>query len=262
MYYIYHIPGIKIGVTNNLDDRVTVQQGYDQTEYEILETSYSIDYISKREQQLQKEYGYKVDRDYYKHVVNKNKKSNKMKINPTVQTTTFPYPLSKLKGHLYDNIGMKWETPQGYQFEITEENIQWIIHNAKESMYNHQRCFIYNKAFYEEFFSEKPKTKPSYNENRRFELIRDWAVERGIYHKGDSHTQYIKLMEEAGELAQALLKNDKAEVIDAIGDIVVVLTNLARLKNLNIEDCIDSAYNEIANRKGEMINGTFVKETL
>ena len=69
-------------------------------------------------------------------------------------------------------------------------------------------------------------------------------------------------MEEAGELAKALLKRDIPEVVDAIGDMVVVLTNLARLENFNIEDCIDSAYNEIANRKGEMINGTFVKETI
>ena len=66
-------------------------------------------------------------------------------------------------------------------------------------------------------------------------------------------------MEEAGELAQALLKKDKAETIDAIGDIVVVLTNLAKLEGYNIENCIDAAYNEIANRKGKMINGTFVK---
>ena len=66
-------------------------------------------------------------------------------------------------------------------------------------------------------------------------------------------------MEEAGELAQAILKNDEAEFIDAIGDIVVVLTNLAKLKNYKIEDCIVSAYNVIKTREGKMINGTFVK---
>ena len=66
-------------------------------------------------------------------------------------------------------------------------------------------------------------------------------------------------MEEAGELAQALLNKDKPEIEDAIGDMVVVLTNLAFQNNFYIEDCIDSAYKEIANRKGKMINGTFVK---
>ena len=67
-------------------------------------------------------------------------------------------------------------------------------------------------------------------------------------------------MEEAGELAEALLKNDRYEIKDAIGDMVVVLTNLAALEGMQIENCIELAYNEIANRKGEMINGTFVKD--
>ena len=69
-------------------------------------------------------------------------------------------------------------------------------------------------------------------------------------------------MEEAGELAEALLKNDKYEIKDAIGDMVVVLTNLAVLEGMQIESCIESAYQEIANRKGKMENGTFVKQTL
>ena len=95
-----------------------------------------------------------------------------------------------------------------------------------------------------------------------FDLIRQWAKDKGIYKSGDARTQYVKLMEEAGELAKALLNNDKAEIVDAIGDIAVVLTNLAELEGLKIEDCIDTAYNVIARRKGKMINGTFVKQTL
>jgi NTP pyrophosphatase (non-canonical NTP hydrolase) len=95
-----------------------------------------------------------------------------------------------------------------------------------------------------------------------FDSIRDWATERGIYEKGDPKTQYIKLQEEAGELAKAILKADEEEFIDAIGDCVVVLTNLAALKGHKIEDCINSAYSEIANRKGKMVSGTFVKESL
>jgi NTP pyrophosphatase (non-canonical NTP hydrolase) len=69
-------------------------------------------------------------------------------------------------------------------------------------------------------------------------------------------------MEEAGELAQSLLKQDKPEIQDAIGDMIVVLTNLAHLEGFTVEDCIDAAYTQIAARKGKMINGTFVKETL
>ena len=93
-----------------------------------------------------------------------------------------------------------------------------------------------------------------------FMPIREWAKDKGIYEKGDPKTQYIKLMEEMGELAMSLLKNDDAEFQDAIGDCVVVLTNLAKLKGYDIEKCINGSYDIIAKRKGQMINGTFVKE--
>jgi NTP pyrophosphatase (non-canonical NTP hydrolase) len=128
---------------------------------------------------------------------------------------------------------------------------------------------VKNNAVQLEFLIDKNK-KVSID---KFSLIRDWARERGLYLKGDVKTQFLKLQEETGELAKAILKDDTKEVIDAIGDIVVVLTNLTELtgikieskndirqfKQLTIEDCIDSAYNEIKNRKGKMQNGTFVK---
>jgi NTP pyrophosphatase (non-canonical NTP hydrolase) len=263
MYYLYHIPGKKIGVTRNLNKRVTRQQGYAADEYEVLLTSDDIDFISDKEIELQQSYGYKKDRTLYKNLFKSN-----MNINPTEQTSTFPVPVNKLKGHLMDNLGLSWTTPQGYEFKITRDNIPWIEHNAKTSMYNDNRSYIYNKAFYEAFFNPKHnQTVLKYDTSvdkvpNRFDLIRSWASARGIYDKGNSHTQYVKLMEEAGELAEALLKNDKYEIKDAIGDMVVVLTNLAVLEGMQIENCIESAYNEIANRKGKMENGTFVKQTL
>jgi NTP pyrophosphatase (non-canonical NTP hydrolase) len=93
-----------------------------------------------------------------------------------------------------------------------------------------------------------------------FQSIRDWAENKGIYSKGDPKTQYIKLCEEIGELAQSILKQDEAEFKDAIGDCVVVLTNLAKLKGYTIEECINGSYDVIAKRTGKMVNGTFVKE--
>jgi NTP pyrophosphatase (non-canonical NTP hydrolase) len=93
-----------------------------------------------------------------------------------------------------------------------------------------------------------------------FEPIRQWANERGIYEKGDSKTQLIKLIEEIGELAQSILKENEDEFKDAIGDCVVVLTNLSALRGVNIEECINGSYDVISKRKGKMINGTFVKE--
>jgi len=94
---------------------------------------------------------------------------------------------------------------------------------------------------------------------KEFEPIREWAYEKGITREGDVKTQLIKLMEEVGELSEATLKEDQAEVVDAIGDCVVVLTNLATLHGLKIEDAINSAYSIIEQRTGAMSNGTFVK---
>ena len=251
-YYLYHIPGKKVGVTTNLENRVHKQQGYLPDEYDIIAESEDIEFISAVEQTMQKFYKYRVDEVPYNKL-----NFNKMKINVTEQTTTFPVPVNKLKGRLVDNIGMRWSTEHG-DCLLTAESIKWIMKNVKTSMYNPNRSYIYNKAF--AAFTNKPVNKiTSKKPLKMFTNIRDWADQRGIYKDGDSKTQLIKLQEEVGELAKAVLENDKPEIVDAIGDSVVVLTNLAELSNLRIEDCIDSAYDEISNRKGKMINGTFVK---
>jgi len=254
MYYLYHIPGKKIGVTRDLNTRVTLIQGYKPSEYEVLDQSDDIDYISDKEIELQKSYGYKVDRKKYKNLF------NKMKINVTEQTSTFAVPLNKLKGHLMDNMNLKWETSHG-QFHIDMQSIQWIMDNAKISMYNDKRSYIYNKAFAEYFKPNLVMDIPDYNKTQMmFNRIRTWAETRGLYEKGNVMVQYVKLQEEAGELAKALLKDDQPEVIDAIGDMVVVLTNLAHQRGVYIETCIQSAYDVINQRTGKMINGTFVKD--
>ncbi len=267
-YYLYHIPGKKIGVTRDLNKRVTQQQGYALDEYEVLDQSNDIDYISSRELELQKSYGYKIDLKPYKKLF-------KMKINATEQTSTFPVPLNKLKGRLMDELGKTWETMHG-TFELTKESVQWIMQNASTSMFNKKRSYIYNKAFYEAFLNEaKNEAQLFYNQLKdrpakqnghawvdedRFQKIRDWAGSRGLYTKGDTKTQFCKLMEEAGELGRAVLKDDKDEFVDAIGDMVVVLTNMAHLGGVTIEHCIDSAYDVIKKRTGKMVNGTFVKD--
>ncbi len=259
MYYLYHIPGKKIGVTRDLNTRVTLIQGYKPSEYEVLDQSDDVDYISDKEIELQKSYGYKVDRKKYKNLF------KKMKINVTEQTSTFAMPLNKLKGHLMDNIGMSWETSHG-TFELDMQTIKWIMDNAKISMYNDKRSYIYNKAFAEYFkavrdLKNNSMQVPDYTKSQMmFNKIRTWAETRGLYEKGDPMVQYVKLQEEAGELAKALLKDDQPEVIDAIGDIVVVLTNLAHQRGVYIEECIQTAYEVINKRTGKMINGTFVKD--
>jgi NTP pyrophosphatase (non-canonical NTP hydrolase) len=276
-YCIYHIPGVKIGVTNNIKHRVEKQQGYKEDEYEILEMSDDINYVSIKELELQKQYGYSVDEELYSKL-----KCNKMKINVTEMTTTFPCPVNKLKGRLIDNIGMSWDTPFG-ECVITSKSVEWIMDNVCSSKYTNDRCYVYNRAFARWFDNNNAHqtladlhVKDQYNgqtrsgglspENQnlrvisRFDLIRLWAKDRGLYNDGDPKTQTLKLMEEAGEICRAVLKKDEPEIIDGIGDCVVVLTNLAHLCGTSIEKCIDAAYNEIKDRTGKMSNGTFKKD--
>jgi NTP pyrophosphatase (non-canonical NTP hydrolase) len=274
-YCIYHIPGKKIGVTNDPERRITCQQGYSEDEYDIIAMSDDIDYISELEIELQKKYGYKVDRQLYRDLPMNKPLSKTMNINITEQTTTFPCPVNKLKGRLMDELGMSWETEHG-RCCVDPESIKWIMDNVKPSMYNKDRCYVYNKAFARYFdnngccrtntgalnMSGHKGLNLNVGSLNRFDLIRTWAAERGLYDKGDTKTQYLKLMEEAGELGRAILKNDQPEVVDAIGDMVVVLTNLSELAGYNIEHCIDEAYNVISKRTGKMVNGTFVKDTL
>ena len=264
-YAIYHIPGVKIGVTNNIKSRVEEQQGYSEDEYEILEMSDDIDYISKRELYLQERHGYKVDRQLYKDLFNNNFiELNNMNINVTEMTTTFPCPVNKLKGRLMDNKGMRWDIA-GSSVVITDATIKWIMRNVKSSQYTNDRCYIYNKAFVRWFdnnnaFEQTCNTQCDDCGDDLFNCIRNWAKERGLYDKGDPKTQYIKLMEETGEIGRAILKNDTEQIIDGIGDAVVVLTNLAELCGVPIEECIQEAYNVISKRTGRMVNGTFVKD--
>jgi len=304
IYYIYHIPGKKIGVTTNLKNRVEDQQGYGPEEYEVLARRHDITEAAKYEAMYQRMYGYPVDIvPYDKLNCNKNK-LNKMKVNVTEQTTTFPCPANKLKGRLMDNIGMRWMTEHG-EFMITPSTVKWIIKNIKTSMFNDQRSYVYNKAFArfydnndafdllggnledvhmrdqyngktlaggmseqkvpeccdeqnpctcEPQFSTRPKRKT------QFDLIREWADERGLYENGDTKTQALKLVEEVGETCRAILKEDFEEVVDGIGDCVVVLVNLAELQGVSIEACIAAAYEEIKGRKGKMVNGTYKKD--
>lgn len=92
-----------------------------------------------------------------------------------------------------------------------------------------------------------------------FNLIRRWAEDRNLVKGALPKDQMLKLSEEMGELAKAVGKADMPQIIDGIGDTVVVLTILAAQYGYDIEGCIAAAYEEIKDRKGKMINGIFVK---
>ena len=283
MYFVYHVPKVKVGVTANLGKRVFDEQGYDPSEVQILHTTYLMEEASELEKMYQKSFGYKVDQMTYADLINSNKKKSKpktkFKINVTDMTTTFPCWSFDVEKFLERNLGETINLNTSKEVVVSAALIEWIKRNVKDSQYTKGRCYVYNKAMLK--FLKNP-TVVSLNEQIDvvydvvsgdpvttecakciFPAIRHWALERGLYQKGDVKTQYVKLQEEAGEVARAIIKNDPVELKDGIGDMVVVLTNLAHLAGFTIEDCIQSAYDVINKRKGSMINGSFVKnETL
>lgn len=95
--------------------------------------------------------------------------------------------------------------------------------------------------------------------DRLIKAVELWSIERNL-DQADSKAQFIKTVEETGEIASALARDDKEELIDGIGDVIVTLIILAQQNDLTIEGCLKVAYDEIKDRKGEMRNGTFIKE--
>lgn len=272
LYYLYHIPGKKIGMTRNITNRIEIQQGYKPGEFQILESSYDKDFIESKEKHWQEWFGYKKDLNSYDKAknspINQFKSNKTMYTNVTDQTTTFNVPVNKLKGYLMDNLGHIFTTSYG-TYTVTPELVRILVDNVRESMYRNTACYVYNKILFEatnnttnNVAAPTANNPLTFDPNNVYDLIRQWATERGIYKSGDSKTQYTKLCEESGELARAILKKDRTELIDAIGDMVVVLTNLAALEGLKIEECVTSAYDVIKSRQGSMVNGTFVKQTL
>lgn len=91
------------------------------------------------------------------------------------------------------------------------------------------------------------------------EKIKQWFIDRNL-DNGDPNKQMIKLYEEVGEISAAFVRNNKAEIKDGIGDAVVVLVGLALQLGLDFDNCVEIAYNEIKDRRGQLVNGVFVKE--
>jgi len=252
-YKIYHIPGKKIGCTTNLKKRVEEAQGYKAGEYEVLFETDDIKEASNAERTLQQDLGYKVDMKPYKELF----KSKYMRTHSSSEaTTTFKIPITEIDANFLADLSI--ETTRGIFKLDAQDKIDWVLDNVHASQFGPSTCYIYNKAMAEATPFQK---YISLSEDKlMFNKIREWGHKKGILNKGDAKTQLIKLYEETGELSQAVLKNNKEDIIDAVGDIVVVLTNFAHLAGSSIEDCIQSAYDEISNRTGKMINGTFVKD--
>ena len=87
-----------------------------------------------------------------------------------------------------------------------------------------------------------------------------WHHDRNLIFGSRDHIQYEKLQEECQELALNI--ENSQSVVDDIGDIIVVLINIAERNHLTLTDCLEHAYNDIKDRKGTMVDGIFVKERI
>ena len=93
------------------------------------------------------------------------------------------------------------------------------------------------------------------------EAVIQWAEDRNMISPKNTSRQYMKVSEELGEIAEGINKNNREQVEDSLGDILVTLIILAQDLNFDLLDCLNSAYKVIQNRKGKTINGVFVKES-
>jgi NTP pyrophosphatase (non-canonical NTP hydrolase) len=91
-------------------------------------------------------------------------------------------------------------------------------------------------------------------------LVIEWAAQKGILKNGTPKAQAMKTWEETDELITAIDDDNRAEVIDALGDILVTIIIQAEMQGLKLTECLESAYNVIAKRTGKMIDGQFVKD--
>ncbi|MGT9564863.1 MazG-like family protein [Enterococcus faecalis] len=90
-------------------------------------------------------------------------------------------------------------------------------------------------------------------------LVEEWAREKNL-DIAEPEKQMLKVVEEVGEVAAALARNNKNDLRDGIGDVVVTLVILAMQNDMDLYECLNQAYNEIKDRKGKNVNGVFVKE--
>ena len=132
--------------------------------------------------------------------------------------------------------------------EINKRNMEYYEVMCKCNLYAEWcRCIKNNN------FNNK-------NMEKLMSKVTVWAVNKNLLKPENSLKQFTKVVEEVGEVAAALARNDKDELKDGIGDVVVTLVILAEQQGLSLEECLQAAWNEIKDRKGKTVNGAFIKE--
>ncbi len=94
--------------------------------------------------------------------------------------------------------------------------------------------------------------------NELIKKVAQWHHDRNLIEGASDKDQFCKLIQEAGELSDNICKGK--DISDDIGDMIVVLINIAERNNLTLEECLERAWDDIKDRKGKMVDGIFIKE--
>ena len=267
-YTVYHLEEMKkVGCTSRWPQRM-IEQGFEPREDMIKFKTNCIKEASMVEEELRKFHGYKKDSPFkYVEKFNTMGKFNKRPQREKVNLDTEYVGLNELhKGATKEDLRAFLDqddtitlgTSSG-TYVFNRSYYSELVDKAQESQY---KDFYWSSKWLKTIYDGKITQKPCSHGNTipEFQQIRDWATDKGIFTSGDPKTQYIKLQEEAGEVAKAILNNDEPEIIDGLGDVLVVLINLSHLCGYKLEDCLATAYDVIKKRKGKMENGTFIKD--
>ena len=127
---------------------------------------------------------------------------------------------------------------------------------------NFEDSLKYDKEFRRAYNLVAPYMDDSniYNYDELEFMVLEWALEKGILDKATPTGQALKTLEECNELIDAIDKEDKHEIVDALGDILVTIIIQAKMQGVPLLNCLNSAYNVISKRTGKMIDGQFVKD--
>ena len=197
---------------------------------------------------LEREFQTDADKEaYYQNQLNESER--------TIDSQELAYYLAE-KLLSIDGVIHKTPTLQAQKFTTRIDIIRGL--EKLRINYDYMGVTAISEALYNEYrIGTLPERTDYFSLEQKVKI---WAVNRQILTKDNSSKQYMKFIEESGELARAILKNNEADTVDAFGDVMVTLIILSEQLGYNLTNCLKSAYEEIKDREGKTVNGVFIKE--
>ena len=197
---------------------------------------------------LEREFQTDADKEaYYQNQLNESER--------TIDSQELAYYLAE-KLLSIDGVIHKTPTLQAQKFTTRIDIIRGL--EKLRINYDYMGVTAISEALYNEYrIGTLPERTDYFSLEQKVKI---WAVNRQILTKDNSSKQYMKFIEESGELARAILKNNEADTVDAFGDVMVTLIILSEQLGYNLTNCLKAAYEEIKDREGKTVNGVFIKE--